>query len=891
MSVPSWSRLLLTMMVPLDRREDVLGDLEEVHRRRRERHGETLAWLQTSAETGVLAAAFVLYRLREREWNMGWMSGSEVRLALRLIKKQPIMALTVVLALAMGIGMATTGFNFLDAAVYGELPFDGGDRFARVEVRSVPDGRATSLDLARYQLFQDADSFQYFGAADGEDLNIVHASGRVDSLRGALITPATFRFLPYVPILGRSMTPDDGAPGAEPVVVLRESLWRRSFAARRNVIGDVIHVAGQRHTIVGVLDDDAGFPAGGELWVPLDDRYLGGSAAGPRRGLTFFGILGDDVTLATAQAEIEAIAERYRSPATASASALASASTLARQTRMILEPYVSMPVQATLQIGLMVVVLILLLVVIAANVANLVQARTATRTGELAVRTVLGAARSRLIGQLAIEVGLLAAIAAGLGLVASQAALRWLARTMSERPFWMTFEVSPRTVVFVVGVAVLASAVGGVLPAARATRRDAVSVLQSSGRQGGALGLGRLGAIMMVVELALSVALLSGAMVISRGLSGYLDRAPELPEGKILTARLLGAREAPGGGQAVDGPRSGISPLPAAAIVRALERIPGVEALGFGSDLPGTDAWPHWVEVDGDLPRRTARAAPVVWATPGFLETLDARVVAGRLFREADVVPGALPVAIVNEPFVRLFLDGGNPIGRRIRVVDSDDASQPAPWREIVGVVPDLGLSAADPERAAGLYLPWSGQGQQLFLALRTRGESALLDGPLRQAITGIDPNIRILRVGPLEEVNANERLFMTTFGRAISAMGLMALVLSLVCVYAMISFAVARRTREIGIRVAIGATRRQILRTLLGRVGMYLVVGGGIGAVLATAFIGLQDKMWDTRLPTSDPWVVPAVVLLLALAGVVACWAPARRALRILPAEALRFD
>ncbi len=890
MRAPAWSRWLLGWVVPAERREDVLGDLEEVHRRRVKHRGQLTPWFRTSLETFPLAAAFLVYRLREREQGMGRVSSLDVRLALRLIRKQPIMALTVILAMAMGIALATTGFTFLDAALNGKLPMSGGDRFVRIEVQSVPDGRAMSLDLARYRLFQEAESFRYVGAADGEDLNLVHGSGKVDSLRGAFITPGTFRFLPYVPILGRSMTPSDGEPGAEPVAVLRESLWRQRFDGRRNVIGEVINVAGREHTIVGVLDDEAGFPAGGALWLPLDDRFLGGSEAGPRRGLTFFGVLREGVDAAAAQAEI----------ATLSA-AQGTGTPVERQSRVRVAPYVSTPWQARVQITGMVLVLVLLLVVIAANVANLVLARTAARADELAMRTALGAGRWRLVGQLAIEVGLLGVIAAGLGLAASHRALGWLEDSVPERPFWMTFELSPRTLLFVMMAALLASIVGGVLPALRATRHDVFSTAHADQRSASGLGLGRIGATMMVVELALSVALLSGALVMARGLTQYLDQAVELPADKILAARLLGAREAPAPHGTDGGKRPGVAPLPTHAITAALQHTAGVVAVGSGSDLPGNDAWERWVEVDDDAGSSNARAAsaqlaPVARVTPGFLEALDARAVAGRLFREADVAPNALPVAVVNEPFVRMFLGGGNAIGRRVRVPStgasgSGAPGEPAPWREIVGVVPDLGLSAADPDRAAGLYLPSTGEGNQLFLALRSDGNPRLLDGPLRQIVAGIDPNIRILWVGPLESVNAAERNFMATFARVISGMGVVALALSLVCVYAMLSFAVSRRTREIGIRVAMGATRRQIARVILGRLAKLLSLGGGLGAIMGLALISAQDALWETRLPTGETWVLPFVVVTLALVGVAACWVPMRRALRIRPAEALRLD
>ena len=884
MTAPAWCRGWVRYVVPRERRDDVLGDLEEVHARRQKRLGPSavgrvLAWFGTSAEALFLGGAFLFYRLQEKGFGMPWTSWTEIRLGLRLIRKQPIMAATSILALATGMAVATTGFTFVDALFNGELPFHNGDRFVRLDVRSMPVGWSRSLDLERYHLFQQAENFEYLGAYDREDFNLLHPSGNVETAVGTWITPEVFRYLPYVPRLGRGLTAADGEIGAAPVAVLRESLWQRRYGGRHDVLGEVVNVNGQDYMIVGVLGDDAGFPSNGELWLPLDDRYLGGTAEGPMRGLESFAILREGVTLAAARQEIQGISTGFEAEHPPK-----------EKTRLSLVGFTEGHPEEKLSAVMMTAVLLLLLVVIASNVANLVLARTASRTSELALRTALGAARTRLIGQLAAEVVTFGVIAAGLGLMASQLACRWLEPYLEVVPFWMDLRLNPRILAFTVGLSLLASVVGGVLPALKATRRNPATALQAVSRPGGHFGLGRLGTTMMVVEMALAVAMLSAALVIAQGLSSFMDQSYELPRGSVLTARLV-AGEQP----STDGDGKPLAPTAhlAKRMADAVEAIPGVVASGVGSTLPGRDAASYATVIAPEVgePPAEPRQALVARVRPGFLETFEARLLAGRLFQDADLESGALPVAVVNEPFVHKFLGGRNPIGRRLAVVSSDSRNEPEAWREIVGVVPDLGLSSADPERAAGYYVPQTGNPRAFHLALRTEGDPAALSGALRRAIVSIDPNIRITRVLPLEEVTKESRSLVAAFGTALVAVGAMVLILSLAGIYAMISFAVTRRTREIGIRVALGATRSQVLQAIVGSAGFFLTLGGGLGVVLTAAFMRLKDELLTMRLPSDELRVVMVVLGLLLMAGLAACWVPAQRALRIVPTEALRFD
>ena len=452
-----------------------------------------------------------------------WITASEIRLALRLIAKQPVLSLTIVLALATGVCLATIGFTLREAVLYSPLPFANGDRFVRLVMHSEAEDNV-DVDLDGYHAIRDTSkTFVHLGAEGGAEFALENTDGTVEPISVGLITPRSFQFLPAVPTLGRVLTAADGEPGAEPVVVLRESVWRRRFGASPSILGQTIQLSGLTRTVVGVLPDTFKFPTGGEIWVPLDEATLAGRAT----SLTVFGILRDGLTIEGATAELSAYScpERPRRPGTAiSIRAL---------------PFTGDDdIINTVMAGL-VAVLVLALLVVASNIASLVFARTWSRSSELAVRTAIGAGRSRVVGQLFAEVAILCAIASVMGLALAQVSLRFLVGMMTDIPFWMTFEPTLRTMAFVVALSFVISVVSGLLPALQVTRANLIGALHAQGRGLTPTGFGSVGRV-LVIEVALSVALLNGALVMARAYASYLDDIPALPKGEVLTARLSG---------------------------------------------------------------------------------------------------------------------------------------------------------------------------------------------------------------------------------------------------------------------------------------------------------------------------------------------------------------
>jgi predicted permease len=785
-------------------------------------------------------------------------SAPDLALALRLVRKQPVLTLTAVAALATGIGLATIGFTFLDAVLWARLPFAGGDRFVLVDVREEAEGRPSAIEGPRFGLLRaEVTTLRHLGAFENRAQNLLLPSGDVRLVPGVAITPDSFSVLPYAPVLGRTLVRADSLPGAVPVVIIRESLWRRHFSSRPSVIGETATFSGVPRLIVGVMPDSLEFPSSPELWLPLQDMA---EAA-------VFGVLANPRGLALAERQTIAVSQQYEQAFPA-----------ATRLRLRVEPFTD-----ALSRGLdvlnaaLVFVLVLVLLVIAANVANLVLARTLSRSSELAIRSALGASRCRLVAQVFTEVLLLGAMAAALGLYASHLTIGWIERTFTDIPFWIDFSIGLRTVLFIVGATLLASAVAGALPALRATRRNTAAALAESTR-GATRGFGAASSAMIALQIALSIAALQAALVVARGVAGYMEGASVAGESQVITARVY----APEGD--------------AAALHRklldALTRWPSVRSVGLSTSLPrlSPPLATTSVRTAANEPESAPREAPHMAVSQGFLELLGGRPSIGRLFVANDFALDAPPVAIVNQPFVQKFHGGANPLGRLLRTHDPEAPDAPPVWREIVGVVPDLGLSPGDAQLAAGFYTPMRDE-TMFYVALAVGGDLNGAGGWLRQTVAGLDATAQVRDIRPLPDVGREDRAVFAGIGGALTALGAIALLLSIIGVYAMLSFSVTQRTRELAIRAALGATRADILKAVLARTAAPLVAGAAAGPAVGSLLVSARG-IFAFRLPAdAGPWSGPLLAGVMIAAAAIAAFVPARRALRISTADALRAE
>ncbi|HET9370612.1 MAG TPA: FtsX-like permease family protein, partial [Vicinamibacterales bacterium] len=762
-------------------------------------------------------------------------------------------------------GLTSAGFALMEALLFSRLPFDGGDRFVKVRAYSLDGSQQVALEPEDYaRLAAQATSLAHLGALAGGRANVALPSGDLGAIRTAAITPSSLALLPYAPARGRLLSRADAAPGAPRVAIVRDAFWRRGLAGRDDVIGLTIEVGGQPTTIVGVVPDAFEFPNGADLWTPIDESFLQGRGRLPA-GAQLFGVLAPGQSLDALRGQLQTIS------ATLSTSARA-------QQRLDAIGFTDLGDMAVILSTTLITILLAVLVVIAANVANLILARSFSRAREFALRSALGASRRRLIAQISTEVLVIGSIAAVLGTVGANAVLRQL-NGMDDVPIWIDFTAGPLTACLVAGATLLATAVAGAWPALRATRPGLPAGLQGGPRTGD-VRFGRLAGVMVTVQIAISIVLLNGALLLAQGFAGLVGNTAGLPRNVLVAGMPLNAVR-PGADAA---PR----PLSATEIERIVSDLPGVHAAGLATSLPGHNPSLRPIEIEPEgsgapAPAQQVQSAEVM---PSFFAVLDAGVVSGRMFTEADRAAGAPAVAIVNTSFVQKFLHGAPPIGRRLRTVDAGAG----PWREIVGVVPDLGMSAGDPAFAAGYYVPLAPGTNRAYLALRVSGDPLAHSEPLRRAISARDPSLFLDRVERLEDVNADDRGFFAGLSVAFLALGIVTLVLALAGVYAMMSLIVTRRTREIGVRLALGATTSHILRAIVGRAAAQVLSGAAIGLLLAWISLDARQIL-AARIGEGSIWTLPAVVGLLVAAGLAAAWWPVRRALGVRPVDALRVE
>jgi len=649
--------------------------------------------------------------------------------------------------------------------------------------------------------------------------------------------------------------------------------WQRTFGGDPAVIGRTVKLGTAPTTVVGVMPEGFAFPENHDLWVPLRANAAE-SLRRPGPTVKIFGRLAPGVTRERAQAELAAIDARARA-----------VTDPAERVRPRIIPYVSLFLAGDSDASLFAVlqaVFPLLMIVVCANIATLVFARTAARAGEIAVRTALGASRRRIVLQLFAESLALSAVPALIGLTAAAFGLRWLlgwARGMGEAlPFWIDERIAPATLLYVVALTVTGAAIMGVVPALKATGRSVQNRLRQIATGGSGLRFGGMWTFVIVFQVALTVSLLPIA-VTSVWEAARFEPAPVgLPADRFLVGFLLPEDR----GYAVDagGPASREARVREthAEIERRLTADSRVGGVTFARDLPGMEHLRRLVEVEGDA----ASALPLhhevstTWVAPDYFDDVESPVLSGRTFDTGDRGTGSRAV-IVNESFVRDVLRGQNALGSRFRYV-RDGGAGPGEWHEVVGVAADLGMAPEDPAHAAGVYHPLQ-PGSNAWLAVRVRGEAMSFAPDLRAIVASVDPTLQINDLQTLSEAG-RQRQSGSWFRAALAGLvSAMTLLLSAAGIFSLMSFTVTQRTREIGIRTALGAAPRQIVRETFSRAAAQLGIGLLAGCTLA-ALPGYPGEQLASLL---------AIVAFVMIVGLLACGIPVRRALRIEPTEAVR--
>jgi predicted permease len=806
------------------------------------------------------------------------------KLGARLLLKYPALTIIGGVSLAGAIAIGSVGIELADELLYKRLPFPEGGRIVRLETQDAAASRVEPRVLHDFAIWRRSlKTVTELGAARLSERNVPGA-GRVESLPVAEITASAFPLTRVPPLLGRPLQPTDEMQGAEPVVVLGYDVWQRHFLHDPAIIGRVVTVGRTARTVVGVMPPRFGFPYNQQLWVPLLVQD-----APPRAGpaVQVFGRLAGGASWQDAAAELDVVSARLAAdqPATHA------------QLRTRVRAFAGRTPGDPLQLEDLAVhaIVLLLLTAVSANVATLIFARTAMREPEMVVRHALGASRARVVAQIVTEGLVLSLAAAVLGLVVAQTTVRYAWARASQiigdgLPFWVDLKLEPAAVAYALLLALVAAVLIGLLPALKATGVSVQRGLQGITSTGGTMKFGGIWSFIVGAQVACTLLFVPAAVGIFTNTLHDKSRSTEFPAESYLTFRLGMDDEALAGERGVPDDAQ-IGARRARAYEELASRVreePGVTHVTHGDRLPTTA--PEWVAVelqqDGAPPARLdgnyegGFAMAAVGA--GYHDAFGAKIVAGRGLQAADAVTPNGPV-VVNEAFMRVV--GRNPVGARVRTLQRGSQRELGPWHEIVGVVTDLWTFPADWSGAAYIYRAASAaELDPVVVAVRVAGDAAPLAPRVAALARQIDAGLHLRDIVTLDDLVAQEQSRMVAGSVVFGSVLLVAVVFSAAGLYALMAVAVKRRTREIGIRIALGATPRRVLGHVFARAARQL--GGGIiaGDSLILLLAWRADSLTPALLVTS---AITSVIM--ATVGVLACAAPARRALRIQPTEALR--
>ena len=884
-------RYLARWLVRGDRAQDVREDIDELFERDLER-GISPPRARGRYAKNVLGSAASAGQARMAAPRVPRMSWLDVKLGGRMLVKYPGLTLVGGSALAFAIAVGASVFMIVNQMVYPSLPLPDGDRVVGIVNWDAETNDPVFRSVHDFETWRDeVTTIEGIGAARLVSRNLIVDGAPLAPVQAAEISPSAFGVARIPALMGRTLQPSDGESGAPVVAVIGYDLWRARFSGDLDVVGRVVQLGDVSTTIVGVMPEGFGFPVAENVWIALQARALDvPRGEGPR--LHVFGRLAPGSSLEDAQAELTAIGAR-------TAAAYPATHELLRP-RVL--PYVrsilDVPAAIAMALYSFNLLAIMFAVLISANVALLLFARASTRTTELVIRTALGAGRGRIVMQLFAEALVLGAVAATVGLIAAAFGARWAVSTFAavegtSIPFWFKAGLDAQTILYTVLLTMLGAAIAGILPALKATGRRTQAAMQQAAAGGPAVRFGGVWTAVIMTQIALTVVFVP--LVVFAGFDIAEIRTSDLgyPADEFLSVRLRLDENA--GSFLPAGPDQSQREMLADSFLELRRRLaeePAVRAVTFATQFPGGYHQRRWVEIEGETeaPRYAAGHRPQgIDVDVGYFDALGAGIVAGRGFHQSDLDSGA-PVVVVNEAFVEDILGGRNAVGRRMRYITQDDGG--APWFEIVGVVEQLAMTI-DPDlpSAAGFYRPAGPADlRTLRVGLHVAGDPLALAPRLRQVAAEADPNMRLDDIQTLDQAAwATLRTYEFWFQVALAAIGL-ALLLALAGIYAIMSFTVAQRTREIGVRVALGAARRDVVVAVLKRSAAQVAGGVLLGMALVFSLIFATAETSTGLTPTVLVYLAAYAVGMVGVC-LLASIVPTRRALRVEPTEALRAD
>ena len=801
---------------------------------------------------------------------------NDVRLAVRLLIRHRAFTLTGVAALALGIAANILVFTLVNGLLIRDLPFAAPERLVAFESRNTATSRASNVSYPDFHDLQGTARSLTTLAAFREGAMALADDAGAERVSGAYISADTFRLIGVTPALGRDLRAEDDRIGAGPVVLIGHALWQRRYGAAAHVIGRAIRIDGFVTTIIGVMPERFDFPAAAEIWQPLASIAANTRDRRDVRNLDVLGRLADGATAEQAGAELNAVmaglARLY--PDTN------------RSVTLRVFPYRESFVGdrvATMFSALMGAV-VFLLVLACANVANLLLARASARAREISIRASMGASRWRIVRQLLVESLVLALVAGAIGLAIGAIGVRTVVSAMAGVgvPYWLTFPIDATVLTYVVLLCVATSVVFGLFPALHAVRANVGDGLNDAGRAfAGSVRNRRWSGSLVVVQVALAIVLLTGGAMMLRSAAASSWRDGGIETTNLLTMQI----ELP--------EQKYATPERRAAFYRELDArlaaTPDLRA-AIGTPAPRMGGPERWMTIDG-APIVDVRNRPRVTSVAigrRYFETLGIGPRTGRTFADTDE---GRPVVIVNERFAAQHLGGASALGQRIELGPYGLIGATG-WLTIVGVVPNVRQNNEE-EAAfdAVVYLPaTAGPLSNATLLARSGLANATAIDRIRATLRDLDPDMALFEVATLDDALAAERWPLRIFGSLFGTFAISALLLASLGLYAVTAYLTSQRTREIGVRVALGATPVHVWWMVSRRVAFQLAAGlvfglagaVGVGIVLAGIMTGVSPD---------DPVAFAAVSLVLVVVAFVACLIPARRAIRVSPVEALRAE
>ncbi|HKO44393.1 MAG TPA: ABC transporter permease [Pyrinomonadaceae bacterium] len=798
----------------------------------------------------------------------------DIRYSLRGLLRQPAFTAVALLSLALGIGANTAIFSLVNAVLLKPLAFSEADRLAVVwEADPTRDVTQDNVAVGNYVDWKAQNSvFEEMAASGFRSFNIT-GDGEPEKVMASGVTQNFFPLLGITPALGRNFLPDEDKAGGSKVMILSYALWQRRYGGDREILNKDIILNGEKHTVVGVMPANFRFLTNLiGLWVPSE---FAPEELTQRDGqnLTVIGRLKPGMTFEQAQADLGAITQR-----------------IAKDNPNVMSPRLTANVvpireqvsgQSRQPLIMLMVAVGFVLLIACANTANLLLSRASSRRREIAVRSAVGATRRRIVRQLLTESLILSFLAGGLGLFVAAFSFEFLKSLVPAGLVPDSLRLDPRALGFALLVSVLTGIIFGLVPALQASRVDLNEVLKSGGRTGLSSSGGRLRGALVITEVALALVLLIGAGLLIQTLSNLREQYSLLQPEQLLTVRtvLQGQYQEPAKRWAFYDD-----------VLGRIENLPGVVSASYTTSVPlqwagGSNAF----IIDGPPPPDNLAANALHrQVSPGYFETIGIPLRAGRYLDNRDD-ENSLRVMLVNETFAAKYWPQENAVGKRVKFADD------APWITIVGVVADVRQMGMDQPVKQEMYLPFRQvQGFHFFkprdLVIRTEGDPMQLVAAVRREIHAVDPNQPVSNIATLDEqLNSGtqrRRVGMTL----LVAFAALSLLLAVIGIYAVLAFFVTNHRPEIGVRVALGAQKRDILG---------LVFKKGLTLALAGIVIGIAGAVAITRLMASllfgvkpvDALTFAAVSICVLTVAVLACYIPARRATRIDPLIALRYE